>query len=143
MLCNDCVSVAQINNNGLLSFESPVRDYTPRDFPLRAEDSVRGVGVAFISPFWADVDTRNGHGTVFFNSTTNRTTLALVKDVVSSSQAGVDLAARFNPKWALVATWEEVGYYDRKGDMVSRGRYMQSCQDSGVVHPLSSFQKHI
>ena len=94
--------------------------------------------MAFIAPFWADVDTRNGHGTVFFNSTTNPTTLALIKDVVSNSQAGVDLAARFNPKWALVATWEEVGYYSGKGDMVSRGRSMQSCQDSGVVHPLAS-----
>ena len=83
--------------------------------------------MAFIAPFWADVDTRDGHGTVFFRSTTNLTTLALIKDVVSNSQAGADLAARFNPKWALVATWEEVGYYDRKGDMVSSVRSMQSC----------------
>ena len=127
------VSIVQINNNGLLSFETPVPDYTPRDFPIKAEDSVRGVGVAFIAPFWADVDTRDGHGTVFFRSTTSDTTLALIKDVVSSSRAGADLAARFNPKWALVATWEEVGYYEKKGDMVSRGRFMQSCQDSGVV----------
>ena len=89
--------------------------------------------MAFIALFWADVDTRGGHGTVFFRSTTNPTTLALIKDVVSSSQAGVDLAARFNPKWALVATWEEVGYFSGKGDMVSKRRSMQSCQDSGVV----------
>ena len=129
------VSIVQINNNGLLSFETPVRDYTPRDFPLKAEDSVRGVGVAFIAPFWADVDTRDGHGKVFFRSTTDNPTLALIKDVVSSSQAGVDLAARFNPKWALIATWEEVGYYDKKGDMVSRGRSVQPCQDSGCCTP--------
>ena len=76
--------------------------------------------MAFIAPFWADVDTRNEHGTVFFRSTTDQETLKSIRNIVSSSQAGSDLVARFNPKWALVATWEEVGYYDRKGDMVSR-----------------------
>ena len=119
LLHYQCLSITQINNNGLLSFEAPVSDYTPRDFPIKATN-VRGVGVAFIAPFWADVDTRGGLGTVFFRSTTSDTTLTLIKTVVSLSEAGFNMAPRFNPKWALVATWEEVGYYYRKGDMVSR-----------------------
>ena len=89
------------------------------DFP-RASDNARGVGAAFIAPFWADVDTRNEHGTVFFRGATDQETLKSIRNIVSSSQAGSDLVAIFNPKWALVATWEEVGYYDRQGDMVSR-----------------------
>ena len=116
----------QINNNGLLSFEAPVRDWTPRDFPLKVE-SVRGVGGAFIAPFWADVDTRGGIGTVFFRSTTDVTILEVIKKVVHGSKAGFQFAAHFNPIWALVATWEEVGYYDMHGDKVSIGGFHDLC----------------
>ena len=77
--------------------------------------------MAFIAPFWADVDTRGGLGTVFFRTSTDETTLDAIKKVVLESKAGFQFAARFNPIWALVATWEEVGYYNRKGDKVSRG----------------------
>ena len=113
----------QINNNGLLSIEAPIPDFTPRDFPFKAADSVTGVGVVLIAPFWADVDTRGGLGTVFFRTSTDATTLATIKQVILASKAAFQLAPHFNPKWALVATWEEVGYYDRKGDKVSRGRF--------------------
>ena len=103
------------------------------DFPRRASDNVRGVGAAFIAPFWADVDTRDEHGTVFFRGATDEETLKSIRNIVSSSQAGSDLVARFNPKWALVATWEEVGYYNMKGDMVSR---------RGSMHPLAAIIGH-
>ena len=76
--------------------------------------------MAFIAPFWADVDTRDGLGTVFYRSVADQETLSQIKNIVSNSKAGYRLAARFNPKWALIATWEEVGYYERKGDKVSR-----------------------
>ena len=114
----------QINSNGLISFEAPIPDFTPQDFPHKAADSVTGVGVAFIAPFWADVDTRGGLGTVFFRSATDETTLTAIKNVVGDSKVGFQLAAaRFNPIWTLVATWEEVGYYDMHGDKVSRGGF--------------------
>ena len=76
--------------------------------------------MAFIAPFWADVDTREGLGMVFYRNVTEQETLSDIKKIVSNSKAGFRLAARFNPKWALIATWEEVGYYDRKGDKVSK-----------------------
>ena len=80
--------------------------------------------MAFIAPFWADVDTRGGLGTVFFRRATDETTLTAIKNVVRDSKAGFQFAAaRFNPIWALVATWEEVGYYDMHGDKVSRGGF--------------------
>ena len=89
------------------------------DFPIRATN-VRGVRGAFIAPFWADVDTREGLGTVFYRNVTDQDTLSDIKNIVSNSKAGFRFTARFNPKWALVATWEEVGYYNRKGNKVSR-----------------------
>ena len=75
--------------------------------------------MAFIAPFWADVDTRGGLGTIFYRSVTDQKTLSQIKIIVSNSKAGFRFAARFIPKWVLIATWEEVGYYDRKGDKVS------------------------
>ena len=91
--------------------------------------------MAFIAPFWADVDTREGLGTVFYRNVTDQETLSEIKDIVSKSKAGFSLAARFNPKWALIATWEEVGYFNMKGDKVSkrvvhilaRGCHTQGC----------------
>ena len=82
--------------------------------------------MAFIAPFWADVDTRELLGTVFYRNVTDQVTLLRIKNIVSNSKAGFLLAVRFNPKWALIATWEEVGYYDRKGDKVSRS-IVHSC----------------
>ena len=76
--------------------------------------------MAFIAPFWADVDTRDGLGTVFYRNVTDQETLSQIKKIVSNSKAGFRLAARFNPKWALIATWEEVGYFNMKGDKVSK-----------------------
>ena len=76
--------------------------------------------MAFIAPFWADVDTREGIGTVFYRNVIDQDTLSNIKNIVSNSKAGFRLAVRFNPKWALIATWAEVGYHDRKGDKVSR-----------------------
>ena len=76
--------------------------------------------MAFIAPFWADVDTRVGLGTVFYRNVADQDTLSQIKKIVSNSKAGFRLAVRFNPKWALIATWEEVGYYSMNGDKVSK-----------------------
>ena len=88
--------------------------------------------MAFIAPFWADVDTRGELGTIFYRNVTDQETLSQIKIIVSNSKAGFRLAARFNPKWALIATWEEVGYYSRKGDKVSKR----------VVHILAKRLSH-
>jgi hypothetical protein len=43
--------VLQVNNNGLLSFDAAVSQFTPQSFPL-------GDGRMIIAPYWGDVDTR-------------------------------------------------------------------------------------
>jgi hypothetical protein len=50
-----------VNNNGSISFGSPVGEFTPSAFP--------GAPAPIIAPYWADVDTTNqpGGGRVFFN----------------------------------------------------------------------------
>ena len=41
----------QVNNNGVLSFDTPVSQFTPQSFPL-------GDGRMIVAPYWGDVDTR-------------------------------------------------------------------------------------
>ena len=97
-----------------------VRDYTPKDFPVKAPEK-QGVGAAFVAPFWADIDTRAGPGRVYFRSTDNQTVLDMIKKITGKillQRQSCLLANKFSPKWALVATWFDVGYYKLKYDKV-------------------------
>ena len=48
-----------VNNNGNLTFSDPLFDFTPDAFP--------SIGPTMIAPFWADVDTRNGKGSLTYS----------------------------------------------------------------------------
>jgi hypothetical protein len=119
---NRLYSTVHINNNGLLSFEAAVPDYTPMDFPVKAPEK-KGVGAAFVAPFWADVDTRpenNGSG-VYFRTTEDQEILKTVKtitDKFNPPRGSCVLVNRFTPKWALIATWVDVSYYELHTDKV-------------------------
>lgn len=69
-----------INNNGNVSFGSPYGTYTSTGFPVN--------GFPMLAPFWADVDTRGGLGTVYYKVTPT----------------------------ALYVNWVNVGYYSMQGD---------------------------
>jgi len=69
-----------INNNGNLTFVEPFGGFVPSPFPY--------AGRKIIAPFWADVDTRQGHGNVWYKIESN----------------------------TLIVIWEEVGYFDQRGD---------------------------
>ena len=69
-----------INNNGNLTFLESFGGFVPSPFPY--------AGRKIIAPFWADVDTRLGHGNVWYKIEEN----------------------------TLIVTWEEVGYFDQRGD---------------------------
>ena len=92
------------------------------DFPVKAPEK-KGVGAAFVAPFWADVDTRpeSDANKVYFRSTTNQSILDSIKvitDKIQLPQSSCLLSSRFTPKWALVATWLDVGYYELHTDKV-------------------------
>jgi lysophospholipase L1-like esterase len=73
-----------VNNNGNLTFSDALSAYTPQPFAT--------LGQAMIAPFWADVDTRGGNGTVGYGIGT------------------------VNGHQAFGATWDSVGYYNQQGD---------------------------
>ena len=92
-----------MNNNGLLSFNDSVSDFTPRAFPLKES-------LKLIAPFWADVDTRTA-GKVWFRETNDNTTLNKVKE-------DIDMEVDFSPVSALIVTWDSVGYFSTHSDLV-------------------------
>ncbi|MFT5049726.1 MAG: hypothetical protein ACI8QZ_001119 [Chlamydiales bacterium] len=72
-----------INNNGNVSFGASFSNFSAYGFPVS--------GFPMIAPFWGDVDTRSGPGTVFFKSEANRFTV----------------------------TWDHVGYYSNGTDKLN------------------------
>ena len=75
-----------INNNGNLSFGSSFSTFSPSGFPVS--------GFPMVAPFWGDVDTRSGPGTVFYKSEPTRFTVI----------------------------WDHVGYYNQHTDSSTRSR---------------------
>lgn len=76
-----------VNNNGNISFGSPLSTFTPEVFPI--------ANVPIIAPYWGDVDTRNQSG--LSNPLLNNVYLHATND-------------------SVVVTWDTVGYYDRHND---------------------------
>ena len=97
----------QVNNNGLLSFDVAVSQFTPDSFPL---DDGRMV----IAPYWGDVDT-TGTGIVWLRETSNATLL----DRAASDIRGAFVNQMFfEPTSLFIATWDHVGYYSSRTDLV-------------------------
>lgn len=96
-----------MNNNGLLSFDVPVSQFTPQSFPL-------GDGRMIVAPYWADVDTR-GTGKVWYRETTEA---ALLTKAKSEIRAAFINQMFFEPTTLFIATWDHVGYYDSNTDLV-------------------------
>ena len=98
----------QVNNNGVISFQRAVFQFTPDSFPLSDD-------LELIAPYWADVDTR-GAGTVWYRET---------DDAVLRARAAGDIQAAnisqstFLPLQLFIATWDRVGYFSQNTDLVS------------------------
>ena len=101
--------ILQINSNGIISFEASYNDYNPRPLLFR--------GKYFIAPYWADVDI-TGIGHIYFKTATDDCLLSLVKEVIQRGTCQVTEVSRFKPKWLLIATWYQVGYYKARTDLV-------------------------
>ena len=106
-IVHDLYPSLQVNNNGDISFTTPVSTFTPQTFPLSGN-------LQLIAPYWADVDTR-GTGSVWYRQTTDAQLLARARD---SIRAAFINQARFNPTSLFIATWDHVGYYNRRTDKV-------------------------
>ena len=78
-----------VNNNGNITFNSPLPDYTPNPFPVSDQP--------MIAPWWADVDTRGAAASLGGNAV-----------YVASPNANT-----------VVVTWHNVGYYSSHTDKLN------------------------
>nr|XP_056702372.1 sushi, nidogen and EGF-like domain-containing protein 1 [Euleptes europaea] len=88
-----------VNNNGVVSFDNPVSQYTPDPFPLTD-------GRAFVAPFWADVDNRIT-GDVYYRQSQEEQLLQRVTADINVYFPRETFAAT----WVFVATWDRVAFY--------------------------------
>ena len=74
------------------------------------------VNTALVAPFWADVDTRE-IGEVFYRQTNESSCITNVATIIREV---FEDAVGFTPFTVFIATWNNVGYYNRNRDKVSR-----------------------
>ena len=101
-----------VNNNGHITFTSPLSDFTPFVFPS---------GNKIIAPYFADVDTTgspdvagDGLNDVYFSERTNQTDLIVISTIVNQAFGGA-----FTATSAFVATWDHVGYFSSHVDKLN------------------------
>uniref|UniRef100_A0A8C3PXL9 NIDO domain-containing protein n=1 Tax=Chrysolophus pictus TaxID=9089 RepID=A0A8C3PXL9_CHRPC len=100
-----------VNNNGVISFDTQVKQYTPDPFPLAD-------GRPFVTPYWGDVDNVLG-GEIFYRQTTDPALLKLITQNINQYFPSIP----FTAKWAFVATWDHVAYY---GSTSNKGNTFQA-----------------
>ena len=97
----------QINDNGVISFNSRYNVRTPLSLPLSSSYRI-------IAPYWADVDIR-GNGRIYYRQTSDPNLLARVANDIRSGFATSENVTVTN---LLIATWNVVGYYYYNSDKV-------------------------
>ena len=118
-----------MGNNGGISFVNALFQFTPEPFPLDFE---------LIAPFWADVDTRGTgvNNTVWYRETSD-------PDALSRSRNDIQCSAfadsSFNPIYLFIATWDHVGYYNRRTDKVRTSGYSCHTVSKYTVHVVITF----
>ncbi|XP_075046985.1 uncharacterized protein LOC142107450 [Mixophyes fleayi] len=88
-----------VNNNGLLSFRSPIGQYVPQELPV-------AFGNPFLALFWADINNQVA-GDIYFRQSTDP---ALLYRATSDIRAYFH-HLNFTAQWVFVATWDSVAYY--------------------------------
>ena len=97
----------QVNDNGVISFNSRYNVRTPLSLPLSGTRQI-------IAPYWADVDTRRS-GQIFYRQTTNAT---LLSRATSEIRTAFPTSENVTIQSLLIATWNNVGYYYFNSDKV-------------------------
>ena len=110
----------KVNDNGVISFNSPYNVRTPLSFPLSGTNQI-------IAPYWADVDTR-GAGQIFYRQSTDPNLLARASREL---QTALPSSQNITITNLLIATWDEVGYYLQNDDKV-----MYTYNILGCIHVL-------
>ncbi|XP_068098424.1 uncharacterized protein [Hyperolius riggenbachi] len=96
-----------VNNNGLLSLQSHIGQYTPQPLPV-------SLGNPFLAVFWADINNQVA-GDIYYRQSTDPDLLHQVSSDIRTHFHKED----FTAQWAFVATWHRVAYYGSKTNKVN------------------------
>ena len=79
---------------------------------------------AVIAAFWADASTI-GAGTTYYKgfSAANSTDQSVLSGIDTYVRTTIPELNRFGATWALIVTWEAVGYYLAHTDLVSEQKW--------------------
>ena len=110
----------QVHTNGIIIFNNDNNTYTLRytnnPFPLD--------GYNFIAPFYGDVDTRDVDTSAAGNISYTQQPLNLSNNEQALNETRSDIStafpdyANFIPKYLIIATWNDVGYFRKNSDKV-------------------------
>ena len=93
-----------------------------QDFPLNTSNTILS-GIdwgAVVAPYWYDVDTRgNGSGRIYYKDVTRGTDVDLIEEIDSLATPHL---CGFTSTWALIVTWDHVGYFSERSDKVQSPR---------------------
>lgn len=91
---------SQVNNNGVISFNVQVSQFTPEAFPLSDTRS-------FIAPLWADV--HNGiRGDVYYRESTDP---EILERATRDIRKYFKVMPTFTGTWVFITTWHQVTFY--------------------------------
>ena len=92
----------QVNSNGVLSFESPFTEFSPREFPFSSPP--------LIAPFWHDFNPSAG-GNISYRQSNDSIQLRDVHRLLLGLDAHDINLTRFYPEQTFIATWDQVPPY--------------------------------
>ncbi|XP_048583031.1 protein mesh isoform X2 [Nematostella vectensis] len=118
-----------VNTNGAVSFTTDISQYTPDPFPL-------GANRRLLSPFWADVDTRNGGEVWYREETANQALLNRASDDVKIAFPG---QKRFIAHWLYIVTWDHVAFYGSTGVNRNKTNTFQAILTTNGRHSFAIF----
>ena len=99
------VNTLQVEDNGIISFDRILNQFTPLQLPLSVTN--------FIAPYWCDVDT-SGTGQVYYRQTND----SILLDRATNDIQSVLLSENVVITNLFIVTWNAVGYFDINTDKV-------------------------
>ena len=109
------ISLLDVNtSSGNLPLATP---FNPRDFPLNSSN-ISGIDwSAVVAPYWYDVDTRgNRSGRIYYKNVTRDMDSDVIGEIDSLAKSQL---CDFATTWALIVTWDHVGYFSSNSGKVS------------------------
>ncbi|XP_070553577.1 sushi domain-containing protein 2-like [Ptychodera flava] len=120
-----------VNTNGVISFVRYIKKFNPAPFPLDKDKYGR-----MVAPFWADADTRNGGGEVYYRQITDPDDVLLFH---ATEEIHRVFPTNFVATWAFVATWDNVAFFGASVDGKERRNTFQCILVTNGRHSFAIF----